>query len=224
MLEDQSDFSPAQTLFFLIAGIIWIPFALVLLYGFYESFHQKLYPQYIIIAFFFISAVCRCLWFFLRPFQTVDVIGVRVLSRIAMVAEFSGVSLLVLLWSRSLRATAFYKDSSSRQSTGTVKDGRSSVDSEASSTESRNDSIASVRGMLQRQKSSALLHSEAQKYLKQRRIVWLVLILCLWGVCIFNSLIWTSRMVYGEGFLLFWGQYQCIFSLRALLPFDYRFI
>jgi hypothetical protein len=197
MLEDQSEFSEGETLFFLVSGIVWIPFSIVLLYGFIESFYQKLYPQYIIIGFLFIASVCRCFWFFLRPYEDVDPIGVRILSRISMLAMFNAISLLVLLWSRSLRATAFYRDST-RQSTD-KRSSSGSVDSESgrSVAGSHHESLSSVRGMLQQQKESALLQAEAQQYLMHRRIIWLIVTVMLWGLCIFNSLIWDSRMVYG---------------------------
>ena len=109
---DTSEFTYPQLILFSICAIIWLNFSFILLYAFFESKSKKLYPQYVIIAFFVCGVFTRGLWFLLYPYEH----NIEHVGKLSMLFDFSAVSLLVVLWSRSIQSYTHSDRSSSMAS------------------------------------------------------------------------------------------------------------
>lgn len=86
-----------------VSGIIWIPYCLIMLYTFVEQYKLRRYPQYLIILCLFVSCCFRCGWFF--NYENDELMGAVLVSRIAILLQFSSLTLLLLMWSGVVRVS-----------------------------------------------------------------------------------------------------------------------
>lgn len=89
---------------YLWSAVIWIPYSCLLLYLVREQVITKRYPQNAIMLLFAMGCCCRCVWFFGAAFDLRAKITFTILNRIAILFQFSGFSLLILMWARVVRA------------------------------------------------------------------------------------------------------------------------
>lgn len=88
---------------FYISAFVWIPYTIFFWYLYYEHKSRKQYPQYFIIQFLALGCTCRTVWLFIYPYS--NGVWMKVLSRLAMLLQFSAISLLMLMWDRALKVT-----------------------------------------------------------------------------------------------------------------------
>ena len=199
-IQDGSTLSPPLTLYYFISGVVWIPYCLLLIYAFYESKSKKLYPQYVIVMFFVIGACTRCFWFFAYPYDYYNKQGIEELSRVAMISQFSAVSLLLFLWSRSLNLSNSLADSNakrstsmtdtmtaSKQSTLSIEDGSAASPPARVTNAPGNRSTVGMRGRY------SVQDMELQNY---RRNVWIVVNLIVWIGSLLAGGFWTTKVSY----------------------------
>ena len=87
--------------YFFISGIVWIVFSVFLAYLTYEHHSKRRYPQNIILFLFTAGSIARTIWFF--NYVTYGVFWpCVVISRVAILLQLSGLSILVLMWSRAV--------------------------------------------------------------------------------------------------------------------------
>ena len=87
------------------SGIAWIPYCLLFCALFYEQFTLRRYPQYIIILFLLCGNIFRCIWF-LGSYSNKSYIGYLTVNRLAILFQFSALSLLILMWARILKVSS----------------------------------------------------------------------------------------------------------------------
>jgi hypothetical protein len=88
---------------FYISAFVWIPYTLFTWYLYYEHKSRNQYPQYFIIQFLAMGCTCRTIWLFAYPYS--NGVWMKSLSRLAMLLQFSAISLLMLMWDRALKVT-----------------------------------------------------------------------------------------------------------------------
>ena len=88
---------------FYISGFVWIPYTLFTWYLYWEHKSRNQYPQYFIIQFLAMGCTARTIWLFIYPYS--NGVWMKVLSRLAMLFQFSAISLLMLMWDRALKVT-----------------------------------------------------------------------------------------------------------------------
>ena len=98
----------------LLSGLVWIPYSLLMLYLFIEQYRFKRFPQHAINLCLFLGCCCRTIWFFgyedLRATE-----ALVYLNRIAILLQFSALSILMMMWSRVLRVSNNSVNNSSSQ-------------------------------------------------------------------------------------------------------------
>ena len=73
-------------------------------YLYHEHKSRNQYPQYFILQLLAMGCFVRCVWFFLAPsYKTA--ISMQILNRLAILFQFSAISLLMLMWDRALKVT-----------------------------------------------------------------------------------------------------------------------
>jgi len=87
---------------FVESGYIWIPYVLLLIYLYSEHIARGRNLQSNIILLITIGAVLRCIWFILAP-QYAAQIGMVFINRLAILMQFSSISILILMWSRAIK-------------------------------------------------------------------------------------------------------------------------
>jgi hypothetical protein len=90
------------TLFY--SGIAWIPYCLLLLYLFHEHNVRHRFPQNLILLFLSISGIIRCIWYLFYDPYGPQPVGI-VINRIAILLQFTALSILLMMWSRALKIT-----------------------------------------------------------------------------------------------------------------------
>jgi hypothetical protein len=88
----------------LVSGFIWILLIFLFVYLFYEHQIRKKFPQNLIIFFLLADSVFRCIWFFLSVHYE-HAVYTLIINRIAILLQFTAVSVLMLLWLRALQIT-----------------------------------------------------------------------------------------------------------------------
>lgn len=86
------------------SGVVWIPYTFFFLYLFYEQYGPRRYPQYLIALCLFMCSLFRCVWFLGYDVYHITLAFV-VINRIAILFQFSAISLLILMWSRVLQVS-----------------------------------------------------------------------------------------------------------------------
>lgn len=97
-----------------ISGIIWIPYTMFLFYLFWEHHKREKFPQNLIMLLLAIGAIFRTVWFLgYRMYQSA--LGFLIINRIAILLQFTALSVLILMWMRALKITriAYSKQPSS---------------------------------------------------------------------------------------------------------------
>ena len=93
------------TWIFFCTAIIWIFYTILMFYVFYEHQQRRQYPQNLIIFLLALGSLCRCIWFgFYVDYG--ETVLFQVLNRIAILLQFSAISLLLLMWSRALKVSS----------------------------------------------------------------------------------------------------------------------
>jgi hypothetical protein len=87
---------------FIDSGYIWIPYVLLLIYLYSEHIARGRNLQSTIILLITIGAVLRCIWFILAPDYAAE-IGMVFINRLAILMQFSSISILILMWSRAIK-------------------------------------------------------------------------------------------------------------------------
>jgi hypothetical protein len=87
-----------------ISGIFWFPLCLLMGYLFFEQYRYRRFPQYLIILCLALSSCCRCIWF-LSYQDHGNYLAAAVLNRLAILLQFTAVSLLLMMWSRVLKVS-----------------------------------------------------------------------------------------------------------------------
>lgn len=87
---------------FVESGYIWIPYVLLLIYLYSEHIARGRNLQSNIILLITIGAVLRCIWFILAP-QYAAQIGMVFINRLAILMQFSSISILILMWCRAIK-------------------------------------------------------------------------------------------------------------------------
>lgn len=86
----------------LISGIFWIPYIILLFYLYKEHYSRGRNLQGHIILLLSFGAIFRCVWYWIYPFYG-KYTYVLAINRIAILLQFSAVTLLVLMWCRALK-------------------------------------------------------------------------------------------------------------------------
>lgn len=87
---------------FIGSGYFWIPYVLLLVYLYSEHIARGRNLQSSIILLITIGAVLRCIWFILAPGYIAE-IGMLFINRLAILMQFSSISILILMWSRAIK-------------------------------------------------------------------------------------------------------------------------
>lgn len=82
-----------------VTAILWIPSVCLLAYLVREQFIARRYPHYLIIFFFALDNLLRCIWMF-GSAQSLNNLTFKIINRSAILCQFSGMSMLVLIWKR----------------------------------------------------------------------------------------------------------------------------
>jgi hypothetical protein len=85
---------------FFVSGIIWIPYSLLLFYLFCEHYVRARNLQSNILLLLTIGAVFRTTWFWVK--LQIYYVYAEFINRIAMLLQFSALSLLMLMWNRAI--------------------------------------------------------------------------------------------------------------------------
>ena len=83
-----------------ITAVVWIPYSFLLFYLFREHLARSRNLQSNILLFLTAGTIFRCAWFWVAGNIYYRV--AEVLNRIALLLQFSGLSLLMLMWSRAI--------------------------------------------------------------------------------------------------------------------------
>ena len=87
-----------------VSGFIWIPFFFLFLYLFFEHHSRRKFPQNLILGLLTTNIFLRCIWFFFCiDYKGED--GVRLVNRLAILVQFTAISVLMLMWMRALQIT-----------------------------------------------------------------------------------------------------------------------
>jgi hypothetical protein len=86
------------------SGLVWMPYVLLMAYLFYEQLKFMRYPQYLIMFFLLAGCVLRCIWF--TGYMYSDMIGYLTINRVAILCQFTALSLLIMMWARILKVTS----------------------------------------------------------------------------------------------------------------------
>lgn len=87
-----------------ISGLIWIPYSLLFLYLFHEQYSRRRFPQYLIILSLACGCMLRCFWF-VGSDEFKSSIPLIFINRVAILFQFTGVSLLLMMWLRILKVS-----------------------------------------------------------------------------------------------------------------------
>lgn len=98
-----NSYDPGFTEVFLWSGVVWVPYTIFLFYLFYEQLQAKRYPQYIILLFLALGTITRCAWFFGSSTGSKSELVYTVLNRLAILFQFTAMSMLILMWSRVVK-------------------------------------------------------------------------------------------------------------------------
>ena len=85
----------------LVSGIVWVPYSLLLLYLCYEHYQRGRNLQSQILFLLFLGSAFRCAWFWFY-FSFVHYVISEVINRLAMLCQFSGLTVLMLMWIRAI--------------------------------------------------------------------------------------------------------------------------
>jgi hypothetical protein len=85
----------------LVSAIFWVPYTLFMFYLFSEHIVRTKNLQSIILALLAVGCVFRCAWFFCY-FSFVHYVVSETINRIAMLFQFSGLSVLMYMWCRAV--------------------------------------------------------------------------------------------------------------------------
>jgi hypothetical protein len=111
---------------FAISAIVWIPYTFLEFYLFREHLSRSRNLQSNILFFLAAGSVFRCAWFWVD--KNVDYVLSEIINRIALLLQFSGISLLMLMWSRAIAISrmtdAAYNES---EKANAVENGRDTV-------------------------------------------------------------------------------------------------
>lgn len=100
-----------------VSGLVWIPYTILLFFLFREHQARKRFPQNIIILLLAIGAIFRCVWFIL--FTAFDgTVLMEIINRLAILLQFSSISVLILMWLRALQITRTVYRSQPSESSG----------------------------------------------------------------------------------------------------------
>jgi hypothetical protein len=153
------------------SGIIWIPYS-ILMYSLYREHQQrKKFPQNVILWLLTANVIIRCIWFFLYPQYATEIIMV-VMNRVAILLQFSALSILILMWVRALEITSLANKMSKAETLALNQQSQRAGSNMPSSERPRS---------LKSSHNDALLRLEAEK--KQR--------IYIRGVLLFNLVIWA---------------------------------
>jgi hypothetical protein len=86
------------------SGVVWIPYCLLMAYLFYEQFRLRRNPHYWIMGCLLVDCVLRCIWFLGNEFS--PMVGYLTINRIAILCQFTALSLLIMMWARILKVTS----------------------------------------------------------------------------------------------------------------------
>lgn len=98
------------TQMYLVSAIIWIPFSLFQWYFAWKHFSASKWFQFGIVLCFSAGATLRCIWLFAHAIEKSNVsliYGWMLINRTAVLLQFTGLTLLMGLWSRSLILTKY---------------------------------------------------------------------------------------------------------------------
>lgn len=111
---------------FAISAIIWVPYAFLLFYLFREHLSRGRNLQSNILFFLAAGSVFRCVWFWID--YNVYYVVSEVVNRFALLLQFSGISLLMVMWSRAIAISkmtdAAYNES---EKANEIENGRDTV-------------------------------------------------------------------------------------------------
>lgn len=87
---------------FFYSGVVWVPWNLLLYFLFFEHYARDMRnPQSQIILCIAMGATFRCIWFFLYSSYG-NYIFMLVFNRVAILLQFTAVSILMLMWLRAV--------------------------------------------------------------------------------------------------------------------------
>ena len=100
-----SYYDAAVTWTYFISGIVWIPYTIYLYVCYWESRKRNLFPQAFIIVLLAFGCTLRCIWFFEASYEGhIEVF--ELISRVAILFQFSAVTLVMLMWSKAFKIGA----------------------------------------------------------------------------------------------------------------------
>ncbi len=98
-ITNQSEYNEEIAWTYFICFLIWIFLIFYFIYFLIFYYQKKIFSCFFIILLLFINILCRCLWFFFVVSYSIEM-SVSLLNRVALLSQLSGVSALMLLWSR----------------------------------------------------------------------------------------------------------------------------
>lgn len=102
---DGAEINSTNSWVFFISAIIWAPYTFLMFYLFWEHKKRNQSPQWSIVLYLACGTALRCCWFFLYPYYGGS-IALVFMNRIALLMQFSAISLLMLMWHRALTVTS----------------------------------------------------------------------------------------------------------------------
>lgn len=90
------------TWIYFVSALLWVPYTFYLFYCFWQSRKRNLFPQAFIHFLLAMGTAVRCIWFYLAAYY-VGSPGIDTLNRIAILLQFSAVTLVMLMWSRAFK-------------------------------------------------------------------------------------------------------------------------
>lgn len=117
-----------QELEFFVSAIVWVPYTALLFYLFSEHYTRSRNLQSNILLLLASGSVFRCAWFFID--DKVWWITSEIVNRIALLLQFSGLSLLMLMWTRAIaisKMTDIAFQESGGTETNSMENGRDAV-------------------------------------------------------------------------------------------------
>lgn len=197
-LLGNTPFTYPQLILFSVCAVVWILLSGLLLCVFFESKAKRLYPQYVIIAFFVCGVFTRGLWFALYPYET----HLGRIGKISMLFDFSAVSLLVVLWSRSIHTHNVNERSSSIASRTTATPAPSeltingnSIASRATTGNNNNPTTISAASLHANNAQTRNREQMEQQVIKKKHTIWRVVNVIVWTYGILSDFVFESSTI-----------------------------
>lgn len=182
------------TWIFFISAILWVPYSIYLFHCFWESRKRNLFPQAFILFLLALGTGCRCCWFCLAAYY-VDTPGIETLNRVAILLQFSAVTLVMLMWSRAFKIAELNNGGRQSRHPSSLTMPHSSTNGHSQAGTSNSNTIISsgvhtggVYGLSKDREAMKARQIAQQMIMQQRKMVCLALNFAIWFAILFTLL------------------------------------